>query len=112
MTCSILPDTTPSSLQKPHLNRGSDDFQQLNSPQEPQHAKLSARQPGQPVYSGLRSKVPDSGSIVGELDWLSEISVAHVRYQLSPENSNSEIIVMGDREHFMSTHVLRGRSGI
>ena len=73
---------------------------------------LSARQPGQPVYSGLRSNVPASGSISGELDWPSEISVALVRYQASPENSNSEIIVMGEREHFMSTHVLRGRSGI
>jgi len=73
---------------------------------------LSARQPGQPVYSGLRPNDPDSGPIAGELDWTAETSAALVRYQVPPENSNLPIIVMGDREHFISTHVLRGRSGI
>jgi hypothetical protein len=62
----MFPVTTPLITQKPHLNRGSDEFQQLNSPQVWQHAMPLAWQLGQAGISGLRLNVPANGFVSGE----------------------------------------------
>jgi hypothetical protein len=93
----MLPATKPEFRQKPHVNRLSDEFQQLISRHTPQEAKLSERQLGQPLYSGPTLNPPPScATSSAEFACIVAASVASVRYQQPPDSSKWAIIVVSD----------------